>query len=122
VTIGENQRTMPIVTIHHKEGVSAAELEKLRHALPEIVSRAVECPEEPYDGALKRGDVNVLGIASLGPEEALDYLIEIETRRTVTRAGNLQERADAIRSSLEALGLQNFGVWIELHQAAWAQT
>jgi hypothetical protein len=113
---------MPIVTIHHKEQVSLPELRKLRDTLPEIVSRAVDCPEEPYDGTLRSGDMNMIVIASLAPNEALDYVIEIKTRQTDSRIANLQERADAISSALGALELWNFGVWFELHQAAWAQT
>jgi hypothetical protein len=112
---------MPIVTINHKEAAPLAELEKLRQDLPEIVSRAVECPEEPFDGTLKPGDINLLAVASLAPTEALDYVVEIRTRETDSRIANLQERAGAISSALAALELHNFGVWIELHRAAWAQ-
>src|SRR6059058_5224955 len=98
---------MPIVTVSHKEAASLTELGELRRALPEIVSRAVECPEEPYDGELKRGDINMIVSASLAPSERLDYVIDIRTRRTDSRSGNLQERSEAIRSALEALGLRN---------------
>lgn len=112
---------MPIVTINHKAAASLPELEKLRQALPEIVSRAVECPEEPYDGALKPGDISMIAAASLAATEPLDYMIEIRTRRTDSRSANLQERSNAIRSALEALGLRNFGVWLQLQEAAWAQ-
>jgi hypothetical protein len=34
----------------------------------------------------------------------------------------VQERADAISSALDGLGLRNFGVWLELHRAGWAQS
>jgi hypothetical protein len=112
---------MPIVTINHKDATSLPEIARLRQALPEIVSRAVECPEEPYDGALKPGDINLIVTASLAPTEALDYVIEIRTRRTDSRSANLQERSDAISSALGALGLRNFGVWLQLEEAAWAQ-
>jgi hypothetical protein len=112
---------MPIVTINHKEAAPLEELQKLRQGLPEIVSRAVECPEEPYDGTLKAGDINLLTTSSLAASEALDYVIEIKTRETDSRTANLQERAYAIRSALEGLGLRNFGVWLELHRAGWAQ-
>jgi hypothetical protein len=112
---------MPIITINHKETASVPELEKLRQALPAIVSRAVECPEEPYDGVLKPGDINVIVTPSLALAEPLDYLIEIRTRRTESRSANLQERSDAVSSALGALGLRNFGVWLQLQEAAWAQ-
>jgi hypothetical protein len=83
--------------------------------------RAVECPEEPYDGALNPGDINIIVTASLALTEPLDYVIEIRTRRTESRSANLQERSDAISSALGALGSQNFGVWLQLQGAAWAQ-
>jgi hypothetical protein len=113
---------MPIITISHKETASPTELAKTLQALPEIVSRAVECPEEPYDGELKPGDVNMIVTASLALSDGLDYVIEIKTRRTDSRLRNLDERVGEIRSALGALGLQNFGVWLELHDASWAQT
>jgi hypothetical protein len=112
---------MPIVTIHHKAAAPLSELGKLRQGLPDIVSRAVECAEEPYDGELKPGDINILATASLATTEDLDYVIEINTRTTHSRLANLQERVDAISSDLESLGLQNFGVWLELSQAEWGQ-
>jgi len=112
---------MPIVTINHKEAAVLPELRKLRQALPEIVSRAVECAEEPYDGTLKPGDINMIVTASLAATEPLDYVIEIRTRRTDSRSANLQERSEAISSALGALGLRNFGVWLQLQEAAWAQ-
>ena len=81
----------------------------------------MECAQEPYDGKLKAGDINILATASLAPTEDLDYIIEIKTRTTPSRVADLQERADAVSSDLEALGLRNFGVWLELPQAAWGQ-
>lgn len=112
---------MPIIAIHHKAAAPLPELGKLRQELPDIVSRAVGCAEEPYDGNLKPGDINILATASLAATEDLDYMIEINTRTTRSRLANLQERADAISTELETLGLSNFGVWLELSQAAWGQ-
>lgn len=112
---------MPIVTINHKESAPNSELERLRKALPEIVSRAVECPEEPYDGVLKPGDINTTLTASLLPTEALDYVIEIQTGRTDSRSSNLKERSEAISSAIQALGLHDVGVWLQLQEAAWSQ-
>jgi hypothetical protein len=112
---------MPIVTINHKQTPARSELRKLRQALPEIVSQALACPEEPYDGALKAGDVNMIVLPSLAPTEPLDFVIEIRTRRTDSRSTNLEERTGEISSALGALGLRNFGVWLQLHEAAWAQ-
>ena len=112
---------MPIVTVSHKSSAAASVLEDLRRELPEIVSRALACPEEPYDGNLRPGDVNLRFVVALPHEEALDYLVEIRTRWTQSRSENLQERSDQIRAALAKLGLERFGVWIELPPAAWSQ-
>ena len=113
---------MPIVTVSHKGSASEAMLETLRRELPAIVSEAVDCPEEPYDGRLQPGDVNLRLVAALAPDEGLDYVVEIRTKWTQSRSENLQERTDQVRVALEKLDLERFGVWIELPQAAWAQT
>jgi hypothetical protein len=112
---------VPIVTVSHKGSSAEAVLETLRRELPAIVSEALACPEEPYDGELRPGDVNLRFVPALPAEEGLDYVLEIRTRWTQARGENVQARADEIRASLERLGLERFGVWIELPQAAWSQ-
>jgi len=112
---------MPIVTVSHKESAGTSVLDDLRQELPDIVSQALDCPEEPYDGQLRPGDVNLLFSATLSREEGLDYLIEIRTRWTQSRSENLQRRSDQIRAALTGLGLERFGVWIEIPHAAWSQ-
>jgi hypothetical protein len=112
---------VPIVTVSHKNSAAEAMLETLRRELPAVVSEAVACPEEPYDGHLRPGDINLRFLAALPLDEGLDYLIEIRTRWTQSRSENLQERSDGVRAALEGVGLQRFGVWIELPKAAWSQ-
>lgn len=112
---------MPIVTVSHKTSAAASVLDDLRRELPEIVSRALACPEEPYDRHLRPGDVNLRFVAALAPDEGLNYLIEVRTLWTQSRSENLQERSDQIRAALAKLGLERFGVWIELPPAAWSQ-
>jgi hypothetical protein len=112
---------LPIITVSHKGSASEAVLETLRRELPAIVSEAVDCPEEPYDGSLRPGDINLRFIAALAPDEGLDYVVEIRTKWTQSRSENLQERTDQVRVALEKLNLERFGVWIELPQAGWAQ-
>ncbi len=112
---------MPIITVSHKDAATEAVLETLRRELPAIVSRALACPEEPYDGDLRPGDANLRFLAALPVEERLDFLVEIRTKWTRSRSANLQERSDDIRGALERLGLAGFGVWIELPHAAWSQ-
>jgi hypothetical protein len=112
---------VPIVTVSHKGSASEALLETLRRELPTIVSEAVACPEEPYDNDLRPGDVNLRFLPAQPPTESLDYVVEIRTRWTQSRSENLQERSDQIRNALDSLGLERFGVWIELPEAAWSQ-
>jgi hypothetical protein len=112
---------MPIVVISHKAEASAESLERLRAELPVLVSRALDCPEEPYDGNLEPGDIVLRSLAALPREERLDYLIEIRTRWTESRSENLQERSDELREAVAAFGFTGFGVWIELVDGAWAQ-
>jgi hypothetical protein len=112
---------MPIITVSHKGSAAEAVLETLRFELPEIASRALDCPEEPFDGNLRPGDVNLRFLPALPAQESLDYVIEIRTRWTQSRSENLEERSDEIRGGLKSLGLKRFGVWIELPQAAWSQ-
>jgi hypothetical protein len=112
---------MPIVTVTHKASAAEAVLEMLQRELPALVSQALACPEEPFDGDLRPGDVNLRFVPALPLQEGLDYLIEIRTRRTQWRHETLQERCDELRDALDALGLERFGVWIELPQAAWSQ-
>jgi hypothetical protein len=112
---------MPIITVSHKDSAPQPMLETLRRELPTIVSEAIDCPEEPYNGRLRAGDVNLRFVAALRPDEGLDYLVEIRTRWTQSRSESLKERTDRVRIALEKLDLERFGVWIELPQAGWAQ-
>jgi hypothetical protein len=112
---------VPIVTVSHKRSAAEAVLETLRQELPAIVSEALACPEEPFDGELRPGDVNLRFVPALPVEEGLDYVLEIRTRWTKSRGENVKARSDEIRDALENLGLERFGVWIELPQAAWSQ-
>ena len=45
---------MPIVEVTVGPRVDDSAIARLRDVLPEGVSLAVECPEEPYDGELSR--------------------------------------------------------------------
>jgi hypothetical protein len=112
---------MPIVTVSHKRTASEALLETLRRELPAIVSRALDCPEEPFDGNLRPGDVNIRFLPALPAQESLEYLFEVRTRWTQSRSENLEARSDEVRGALKKLGLERFGVWIELPPAAWSQ-
>ena len=112
---------MPLVTVSHKPGYSQHLLDAMRRELPDIVSRALACDEEPYDGSLGRGDVVVRSSPDLAPDDVLDMVVEIQTTYYESRAGDLPERAADVRRGLEKLGLANFGVWVALPAASWSQ-
>ncbi len=50
---------MPIVEVMLGQGVSDCQVADLAAVLPHAVSTAVECPEEPCDGRLGPGDVEL---------------------------------------------------------------
>jgi hypothetical protein len=112
---------MPIVSVSHKRSAPPELLELLAQELPEIVSQALACAEEPYSGNLHAGDVNLRFLPALTDREGLDYLLEIRTRKTESRRSNVQQRSEQISAALETLGFAKFGVWIELSEAAWSQ-
>ncbi len=48
---------VPIVDVTYRPRITEDQLRTLAATLPHAVSLAVECPEEPYDGMLRPGDV-----------------------------------------------------------------
>ena len=92
--------------------------------LPQAVSVAVACPEEPYDGDLKPGDVE-LRFRALGPHDrsGLDICIEIRSKWFASRAENRQDRSDAVlEAASAAVGPLAVGVLLSLPVAGWSQT
>lgn len=114
---------MPIVDVAHGAQVSDAQLRGLARALPHAVSLAVECPEEPYDGALQPGDVEVT-FRGRGPYDisGLDVVVEVRSKWTLSREESLQERCDQLCDAIrEAAGTNSVGVYLSLPVAVWAQ-
>ncbi|MFB6812915.1 hypothetical protein [Streptomyces sp. NPDC056387] len=115
---------MPLVEIVYDPRVDDKVLHELAEVLPHLVSVAVECPEEPYDGDLQPGDVE-LRFRALGPldRSGLDLVIEIKSKWFESRAVNRQERVDGLHRAITgAIGLHDFGIYLSLPVAAWAQT
>lgn len=115
---------MPLIEVTYDPNVPESTLRKLADALPHAVSVAVECPEEPYDGDLQPGDVEVR-FRALGPfdRSGLDVVIEVRSKFFPSRADNRQERVDRLHADIEeAVGLDDFGVYLSLPVAAWAQS
>ncbi|MCW7984705.1 hypothetical protein RB199_18135 [Streptomyces libani] len=114
---------MPLVEVTCAPGVAESKLRELGALLPHLVSKAVECPEEPYDGALRPGDVEIR-FRRLGPldRSALDVVIEVRSKWFESRAANRQERVDGLHAAIStATGLRDFGVYLSLPTAAWSQ-
>jgi hypothetical protein len=115
---------MPIVEVTLGPVVDDSTIARLRDILPEAVSLAVECPEEPYDGEPKPGDVELL-FRPVGPHDrsGLDVLIEVRSKWFASRAENRQERTDQLCAAIaESLSGLSVGVFLTLPVAAWSQT
>jgi hypothetical protein len=114
---------MPLVTVVHDASWTDAEIAELVRLLPAVVAEAVSCPEEPYDGRLGPGDIELRFVAK-GPHDTgeLRCVIEVTTGWFESRARNRQERSDAMARGLERqLGLRNFGVLLLLPESGWSQ-
>jgi hypothetical protein len=114
---------MPIVEVTHSPLVAAAQLRSLGEALPHAVSLAVDCPEEPYNGVLQPGDVEVR-FRPRGPHDfgGLDIVVEVRSKWLASRAATRQERCDRLCDVVvEASGTRAVGVYLSLPVAAWAQ-
>ncbi|MFD7451137.1 hypothetical protein [Kitasatospora sp. NPDC059827] len=114
---------MPLVDVTHAPTVPESTLRELGAVLPHLVSLAVECPEEPYDGDLRPGDVE-LRFRPLGPldRSGLAVVIEVKSKWFASRAADRQERVDTLHANIRAAtGLTDFGVYLSLPVAAWSQ-
>jgi hypothetical protein len=114
---------MPIVEVTHDPQVAPAALQRLAEVLPHAVSLAVECPEEPYDGMLQPGDVE-LRFRPRGPYDSggLDIVVEVRSKWFASRAEASQERCDRLCEAVAgAAGTSSVGVYLSMPVAAWAQ-
>jgi len=115
---------MPLVDVTHRDDLDDDQLELLAQELPDVVSRAVECPEEPYDGVLGSGDVEIR-FRPRGPRDVsgLDVLVEVRSKWFASRESSRQERCDRLQREITALlGALTVGVYLSLPVAAWSQT
>lgn len=114
---------MPIVEVSYGPRVPRERLLRLAQTLPHAVSLAVECPEEPYDGVLKPGDVEVR-LRPSGPYDrnSLDLVVEVRSKWFASRAETRHERCDQLCEVIaEAAGTRSVGVYLALPVAAWSQ-
>jgi hypothetical protein len=115
---------VPLVEITYAPHVPDAVLRELAAMLPHAVSVAVECEEEPYDGDLQPGDVD-LRFRPRGPFDStgMDLVVEVRSKFFESRAANRQDRVDRLCAAVEEVtGLADVGVYLSLPVAAWAQT
>jgi len=115
---------VPLVDITYAPDVPHELLRKLAEMLPHAVSVAVECPEAPYDGDLRPGDVE-LRFRARGPFDVsgMDVVVEVRSKWTESRAENRQDRVDELREAVEeATGPAQVGVYLSLPVAAWSQS
>ena len=115
---------MPIVDVAYQSRMTPDELRTLAAMLPHAVSRAVECPEEPFDGDLRPGDV-VMRFQQRSPYDSadLDLVVEVRSKWFSSRAENRNERCERLRGAiLEAMGPISVGVYLSLPVAGWAQS
>ncbi|MFG3098981.1 hypothetical protein ACGFZL_00350 [Streptomyces sp. NPDC048182] len=114
---------MPLVEVTYAPTVPEPQLRELGSVLPHLVSLAVECPEEPYDGDLQPGDVEIR-FRPLGPldRSGLTVVIEVRSKWSASREADRQERVDALHADIgAATGITDFGVYLSLPTAAWSQ-
>ena len=114
---------MPIVEVTHDPQAATAMLQRVADVLPHAVSLAVQCPEEPYDGELQPGDVELRfrprGVHDSG---GLDLVVEVRSKWFASRAEGRQERCDRLCDAVvAAAGTTKVGVYLSLPVAAWAQ-
>jgi hypothetical protein len=113
---------VPLVDVTYDHTVDDEVLRQLTEMLPEVVSEAVDCPEEPWVGPLGPGDVEIR-FREKSPHDSgeLDMVIEVRTKLFTSRVKDKQRRADLIRDRLAPLNVERLGVWLILAEGAWSQ-
>ena len=114
---------MPLVDITYSSATTEQQLLSLARTLPHAVSVAVECLEEPYDGDLKPGDVDLRFHARERYDSGgLDIVVDVRSRWYPSRVADLQERSDGLLAQVvAATGTTSVGVYLGLPVAGWAQ-
>ncbi|WP_036502539.1 MULTISPECIES: hypothetical protein [Nocardia] len=116
---------MPLIDVTCSPRVSDESKRRLVEELPHIVSVAVACAAEPYDGCLQPGDV-LVRCRSAEPADRfdIDVLIEVQSKWFEDRAADRDRRAAHIRDEVARIlpAGHLVGVYLSLPVAAWAQT
>ena len=113
---------MPIIDVTYDDTVDEPLVRRLGQLLPDVVSKAVDCPEDPWIGPPDDGDIEIRfrskGVFDVG---GLNVVVEVRTRLFDSRLDDKQRRADLIRDRVSSLGLGKVGVWLILAEGAWSQ-
>ena len=113
---------MPLVDVTYDRAVGEEVLRRLAETLPDAVSEAVDCPEEPWIGPPEPGDLEVR-FRERSPYDLgeLSVVIEVRTKLFPSRLDDKQRRADLLRERLDPLNVERLGVWLILTEGAWSQ-
>ncbi|HEY3956904.1 MAG TPA: hypothetical protein VGM53_26330 [Streptosporangiaceae bacterium] len=113
---------MPLIDVTYDQNVDEKALHRLGELLPDVVSDAIECPEEPWTGPPQPGDVEIR-FRRKSPLDVgeLDVVVEVRTKLFESRVRDKQRRADLVRDRLLGLPLGQVGVWLILAEGAWSQ-
>jgi hypothetical protein len=113
---------VPVVKVYSHPSVTAEQRASIAAALSRAVPRALACAEEPYDGTLKPGDLNLLMSSDLTDLGSLSVVIEVQTRSYRSRAVDRDDRAAVIRRGVEDVYAGSVGVWLVLVTGGWSQS
>ena len=114
---------MPLIDVTYDDTIGDSLLRRLGQVLPDLVSEAVDCPEEPWTGPPRAGDIEIRFRRKGGFDVGgLNVVVEVRTKRFESRLADRQRRADLIRDRLSSLGVGKVGVWLILAEGAWSQS
>jgi hypothetical protein len=121
VDLSETYR-MPLIDVTYDDTIDEPLLHQLGRLLPDIVSEAVDCPEDPWIGTPNEGDIEIrFRRKSAFDVGDLNVVVEVRTKLFESRIADKQRRADLIRDRVSSLGLGKVGVWLILSEGAWSQ-
>lgn len=115
---------MPLIDVTCSPDITDDARRTLARVLPDVVSKAVECLDEPYDGKLRPGDVTIR-FHDVGPFDRfdVDVLIEVRSKWFADRAEDRERRVAQIHDAVaESIQVDQVGVYLSLPVAAWEQT
>jgi hypothetical protein len=114
---------MPLIDVTYDGTLGEEVLHRLGELLPDVVSEAVDCPDDPWIGSPEPGDIEIrFRKKSQLDVGGLNVVIEVRTKLFEHRVQDKQRRADLIRDRLSALPLGQVGVWLILSEGAWSQS